>query len=333
MAPRTRANQHKSFRRHLQLLMDIDEERQQDEDKLMSLFLYDLDKEAMERTPIVGRIPNKDRGAFFGHHQLMADYLNDDPVYSDADFECWFRVTKRVFFRLCNDLQTKNLHAYFIQQPVSFFLTNHVYLKPKLMSSNRMQQVKWAYRLPRRSHVHYSSLDMGFHLTQQMSMSVLVRLRCNKLSKTSLPPSFTSTWQGTYKSQQMKTSILSSMKTRLKAFQAAWAAWTVCMLDGRTAQPLGPASSQEKRRNQLSYLRQSQQRIDGSGTASLVYREQTTTSMFFLTRLSLMMFSTENHQQSHLKSTKNNSNLRIIYAMASICHGNHSSSPSPTHRT
>ncbi|PLW52715.1 hypothetical protein PCANC_15994 [Puccinia coronata f. sp. avenae] len=117
MAPRTRANQRESFRRHLQLLMDIDEETQQDEDNLMNLFLDDSDEEAMERTPIVGRIPNKDRGAFFGHYRLMADYLNDDPVYSDADFERRFRVTKTVFFRLCNDLQTKNLHAYFIQRP------------------------------------------------------------------------------------------------------------------------------------------------------------------------------------------------------------------------
>ncbi|PLW50985.1 hypothetical protein PCANC_08145 [Puccinia coronata f. sp. avenae] len=52
MAPRTRANQRKSFRRHLQLLMDIDEETQQDEDNLMNLFLDNLDEEAMERTPI-----------------------------------------------------------------------------------------------------------------------------------------------------------------------------------------------------------------------------------------------------------------------------------------
>ncbi|PLW53432.1 hypothetical protein PCANC_06129 [Puccinia coronata f. sp. avenae] len=205
MAPRTQANQRKSFWQHLQLLMDIDEETQQDEDNLMNLSLDDLDKEAMERTPIVGQIPNKDRGAFFGHYRLMADYLNDDPVYSDADFECRFRVTKTVFFRLCNDLQTKNLHAYFIQQPVSFFLTNHVYLKPKLMSSDRMQQVKWAYKLPRRSHVHYGSLDMGFHLTQQMSMSVLARLWHDKLSRTSRPPSFTSMRQGTYESQRTNT--------------------------------------------------------------------------------------------------------------------------------
>ncbi|PLW38367.1 hypothetical protein PCASD_10547 [Puccinia coronata f. sp. avenae] len=120
MAPRTQANQRKSFWQHLQLLMDIDEETQQDEDNLMNLSLDDLDKEAMERTPIVGQIPNKDRGAFFGHYRLMADYLNDDPVYSDADFECRFRVTKTVFFRLCNDLQTKNLHAYFIQQPLGY---------------------------------------------------------------------------------------------------------------------------------------------------------------------------------------------------------------------
>jgi hypothetical protein len=126
--------------------MDIDEETQQDEDNLMNLSLDDLDEEAMERTPIIGRIPNKDRDTFFGHHQLnMADYLNDNPVYSDADFERWFRVTKRVFFPLCNDLQTKNSHAYFIQRPGSFFLTIHVYKKGKLMSSNRMQQVKWAY--------------------------------------------------------------------------------------------------------------------------------------------------------------------------------------------
>jgi hypothetical protein len=108
--------------------MDIDEETQQDEDNLMNLFLDDSDKEAMERTPIIGRIPNKDRDAFYGHKRLMADYLNEGPVYSDADFECRFRVTKKVFFRLCNDLQTKNSHAYFIQQPVSsLFLIVIVY--------------------------------------------------------------------------------------------------------------------------------------------------------------------------------------------------------------
>jgi hypothetical protein len=108
--------------------MDIDEETQQDEDNPTNLFLDDLDKEAMERTPIIGRIPNKDRDAFYGHKQLMADYLNEDPVYSDADFERRFRVTKKVFFRLCNDLQTKNLHSYFIQRPVSsLFLIVIVY--------------------------------------------------------------------------------------------------------------------------------------------------------------------------------------------------------------
>jgi hypothetical protein len=48
--------------------MDIDEETQQDEDNLMNLSLDDLDEEAMERTPIIGRIPKKDQDAFFGHH-------------------------------------------------------------------------------------------------------------------------------------------------------------------------------------------------------------------------------------------------------------------------
>ncbi|PLW28629.1 hypothetical protein PCASD_21180 [Puccinia coronata f. sp. avenae] len=51
MAPRTQANQHESFWQHLQLLMDVDEETQQDEDNLMNLFLEDLNKEAMEQTP------------------------------------------------------------------------------------------------------------------------------------------------------------------------------------------------------------------------------------------------------------------------------------------
>jgi hypothetical protein len=52
--------------------------------------------------------------------RLMADYLDDEAIYSNVDFERRFRVTKGVFFRLCNDLQTKNSTVYFIQRPVSF---------------------------------------------------------------------------------------------------------------------------------------------------------------------------------------------------------------------
>ncbi|KAH9467172.1 hypothetical protein Pst134EB_002196 [Puccinia striiformis f. sp. tritici] len=74
-----------------------------------------------ERQPVLNRIPNKNRNALEGHRQLMSDYLVEDAVYSNKDFERRFRVTKGVFFRLCNDLQTKNSTGYFIQKPVSSY--------------------------------------------------------------------------------------------------------------------------------------------------------------------------------------------------------------------
>jgi hypothetical protein len=99
----------------------MDEDAQQEEEQLMALFDDSEDNIVpSERAPIFNRIPNKERDSFSGHMRLMADYLDDEAIYSKDDFEHCFRVTKGVFFCLCNDLQTKNSTVYFIQRPVSF---------------------------------------------------------------------------------------------------------------------------------------------------------------------------------------------------------------------
>jgi hypothetical protein len=111
------------LKEHAQRLADFDEEADEHDRNLMNMLFEDSDDEIEdhERQPILNRIPNKNRNALAGHEQLMNDYLVENSVYSEKDFERRFRVTKGVFIRLCNDLQTKNSTSYFIQRAVSNF--------------------------------------------------------------------------------------------------------------------------------------------------------------------------------------------------------------------
>ena len=116
-----------SLQRHSQFLFDLEEEAHEDETRLLAMIFGDSDEEeSTERQPITGRAPNKNRDSAAGHEQLMADYLIDNSVYNNRDFERRFRVTKGVFFRLCNDLQIHN--KYFIQKPVSIFFFSFLLL-------------------------------------------------------------------------------------------------------------------------------------------------------------------------------------------------------------
>ena len=75
-------------RRQFQLLLEMDEDAQQANQDLMAMFDdSDDDIDEVERAIIFNRIPNKDRDAFSGHQRLMADYLNEDSVYNNDDFE------------------------------------------------------------------------------------------------------------------------------------------------------------------------------------------------------------------------------------------------------
>ncbi|KAJ9552718.1 hypothetical protein OSB04_016763 [Centaurea solstitialis] len=51
------------------------------------------------------RGPNKERGREEGHDKLIADYFSNNPVYNDEDFKQRFRMTRRLFLRIVNDLE------------------------------------------------------------------------------------------------------------------------------------------------------------------------------------------------------------------------------------
>ncbi|KAJ9544694.1 hypothetical protein OSB04_024401 [Centaurea solstitialis] len=48
---------------------------------------------------------NKERGREEGHDKLIADYFSNNPVYNDEDFKRQFRMTRRLFLRIVNDLE------------------------------------------------------------------------------------------------------------------------------------------------------------------------------------------------------------------------------------
>ncbi|KAJ9560224.1 hypothetical protein OSB04_005384 [Centaurea solstitialis] len=50
------------------------------------------------------RGPRKDRGREEGHNKLVADYFAEHPVYNDVDFDRRFRMSRRLFLRIVNDL-------------------------------------------------------------------------------------------------------------------------------------------------------------------------------------------------------------------------------------
>ena len=84
------------FQNHHQLLLDLNEEAEQAESELLAMIFDDSDEDILlhERQPIGNRNPNKERDSEAGHHQLMKDYLDNDAIYNEADFERRFRVTK-----------------------------------------------------------------------------------------------------------------------------------------------------------------------------------------------------------------------------------------------
>lgn len=99
----------------------MEKEAQQEDNNLMKRMFENWDDEATCKCqPIIGQIPNKNQDAHSGHQWLMADYVDDDVVYSSSNFEHQFWVVKHIFFCLCNDFQTKNQDVYFIQNRVSF---------------------------------------------------------------------------------------------------------------------------------------------------------------------------------------------------------------------
>ncbi|KAJ9540661.1 hypothetical protein OSB04_027167 [Centaurea solstitialis] len=51
------------------------------------------------------RGPNKERGREEGHDKLITDYFSNNPVYNDEDFKRRFRMTRRLFLRIVNDLE------------------------------------------------------------------------------------------------------------------------------------------------------------------------------------------------------------------------------------
>ena len=103
-------------------MMDLDDDAREADEELWQQLCDDSDEEDMStlRRPILHRIPNKCRNALAGHERFMSDYMNENSVYNEVDFERRFRVTKGVFIRLCNELQVKGSTPYFIQRAVSF---------------------------------------------------------------------------------------------------------------------------------------------------------------------------------------------------------------------
>ncbi|KAJ9551087.1 hypothetical protein OSB04_015132 [Centaurea solstitialis] len=51
------------------------------------------------------RGPNKERGREEGHDKLITDYFSNNPVYNDEDFKRRFRMSRRLFLRIVNDLE------------------------------------------------------------------------------------------------------------------------------------------------------------------------------------------------------------------------------------
>ena len=149
------------FQQHIRRLMDIDEDAREADELLWQQMCGDSDEEESStgRRPILHRIPNKNQNALAGHERFMSDYLNEDSVYNQADFERRFRVTKGVFIRLCNELQVKGLTPYFIQRAVCFSLNFNVYLHLILIqiSSPRTAQGDLVSQRLKKLHVRCDS--------------------------------------------------------------------------------------------------------------------------------------------------------------------------------
>ncbi|KAJ9537666.1 hypothetical protein OSB04_030399 [Centaurea solstitialis] len=63
-----------------------------------------LQDEVGETSNKIPRGPRKDRGREEGHNKLVADYFAEHSVYNDVDFDRRFRMSRRLFLRIVNDL-------------------------------------------------------------------------------------------------------------------------------------------------------------------------------------------------------------------------------------
>jgi hypothetical protein len=75
---------------------------------------------ASERTARAGHRAVIHRKRLQGHTRLMKDYFIANPVYHNCMFERRFRMSKRIFDTLCQDLQQH--HRFWILKAVGAFL-------------------------------------------------------------------------------------------------------------------------------------------------------------------------------------------------------------------
>ncbi|KAJ9541025.1 hypothetical protein OSB04_027531 [Centaurea solstitialis] len=68
------------------------------------LFDNNLLQDEVGETSKIPRGLRKDRGREEGHNKLVADYFAEHPVYNDVDFDRRFRMSRRLFLRIVNDL-------------------------------------------------------------------------------------------------------------------------------------------------------------------------------------------------------------------------------------
>ena len=86
------------FEQHIRRMMDLDDDAREADEELWQQLCDNSDEEDRStlRRPILHRIPNKFRNALAGHERFMSDYMNEDSVYNQADFEL-----QRVFLLDC----------------------------------------------------------------------------------------------------------------------------------------------------------------------------------------------------------------------------------------
>ncbi|XP_022024270.1 uncharacterized protein LOC110924583 [Helianthus annuus] len=62
-----------------------------------------LREEAQSSTSRTRQAP-LERDRLGAHEHLMHDYFCENPLYDDAQFRRWFRMSRHLFLRICNDL-------------------------------------------------------------------------------------------------------------------------------------------------------------------------------------------------------------------------------------
>ena len=88
-------------------------------DPVDEMEMLDSDDEA-KPPPKKTRGPSKIRQRYEGELKLRADYFVENSVYSDADFERRFRITKTLFLRIKEEIIEHD--EYFLQKRVCAFL-------------------------------------------------------------------------------------------------------------------------------------------------------------------------------------------------------------------